>query len=357
MNDKYGSKTKKNRLNISSTKKSKERNEKETKDRVRKQFKATVKKLSTTPKSNKQLFCSPYSKSKRVSNQTCFNTDTLDKLIDGYNKKYSYDKITLKKTDSPMQRWEELQKKMQHKGTCTAEVCWIDELLLNKESKEKYKRLLFRPKQPVEWGKDPNTWLSDFDINKIMEQYEKAHPNFKFIGPSFADFDKKIYQTSCVCNNLCNFSIEEQIKNGKSKIGVIFNLDTYGNGGTHWVAFFLDLDEHTLIYFDSNGVRPKPSLVRFKKKVVQQANDYMSPHKIRYYQNKLSHQRTNTECGMYCLYFIIAMLSRKIDILDETSKETIPFDDLIVFFTKQRIPDSFVEQYREKLFKPLNKSK
>ena len=81
-----------------------------------------------------------------------------------------------------------------------------------------------------------------------MEQYMLKYPNFIFYGPvplDFADF----------YTELSNINLKTLSKN-KKKIGIIFNLDYSYQSGSHWVSFFLDLENKTLCFFDSTGDKP-----------------------------------------------------------------------------------------------------
>ena len=43
-----------------------------------------------------------------------------------------------------------------------------------------------------------------------------------------------------------------------------------------------------------------------------QGENLEKPISFEIIKNKISHQTTNTECGMYCLFFIITMLTEKL---------------------------------------------
>jgi hypothetical protein len=103
--------------------------------------------------------------------------------------------------------------------------------------KTKWREQLFVPKKPSDWNKDPNAWLSNFDISKVLNQYEKAFPYFHSIGPSSVDYDAKRNADNCVCNSLCNLSIEHEWNRGIRKLGIVFNESEHDKDGTHWVAF------------------------------------------------------------------------------------------------------------------------
>jgi hypothetical protein len=85
---------------------------------------------------------------------------------------------------------------------------------------------------------------------------------------------------------------------------------------------------------------------------------------FRYVENfPKMHQRSNTECGMYSLFFIITMLTggenRDVSITAGVNKlpkqlvelhggirHGMSMEERIHLFTKERIPDNFVENFR-----------
>ena len=340
------------------------------KSKSNQKFSKTIKTPKSISTANK--YCSPYGNLNRVKKGSCFSPDAVLKVVEGYNSKYPQDRIPIEMDSSTVlskmksrEMMNMLKEKMRNKATCEDDVCWIDSLMLNPSDKSKYKKLLHRPKRPAEWDRNPNTWLSSLDIQNVLNQYEKTHPEFRFIGPSPMDFDTRYDDKSCVCNNLCNLSLQDEYKKGIRKIGVVFNEDKSGENGSHWVAFFIDLDDRFLFYYDSVGNEMLSGMKRFKKKMLKQGNELFSPNKMKFHQNNFSHQKRNTECGMYCIYFTISMLLRRVDILadpdsnqkggNEEVKEsdlsrTMSTKELLHYFTKQRIPDSFVFQYRQHLF-------
>jgi Ulp1 family protease len=130
----------------------------------------------------------------------------------------------------------------------------------------------------------------------------------------------------------------------------VFKLDTHNKGGSHWVALFIDLEDNFLFYFNSTGEDMQPQLVKFKDMVLSQAKSFFRKE-MDFYMNKVEHQRSNTECGMYCLYFIITCLLREPDIFKE-QKTGLTKKQLVSYFSgNKRIPDSLVEDYRKELFR------
>ena len=73
-------------------------------------------------------------------------------------------------------------------------------------------------------------------------------------------------------------------------------------------------------------------------------------------QNEISHQSTNTECGMYCLFFIITLLTQKLDrkikseLYGGKKNQKKKFFDLLSIFTKPGLNDDMMIRFREKYF-------
>ena len=275
------------------------------------------------------LKCAPLQKRKvdeKLKEKSCYSNKLLFTIRDKFNDESFDHKIT---SNNPKIIWKQLKK---YNKECNNELCWMK--YLNNIDKDK----IFRPLSPIEWKKKPYMWLSSKDIIKVMDQYESKYPNFKFIGPSPIDFnDKKLYGT-CVWEELCKFSLEKYIKNGKTKIGIILNLDPHYKSGSHWVAIFIDINKRYFFYFDSNGVAPNKRIKEFKNKVLEESNRLNI--NFDYYDNRNKiHQKKDGQCGMYCLYIIIKLLRE--------DKEPL-------YFKKYRITDEEMRDYREIYFNTIN---
>jgi len=227
---------------------------------------------------------------------------------------------------------------------CQKEDCWLNEIK-DAELKKRIDRYIFAPDKPYEWKRNPNEWLSNFDILNVLEQYEQTYPSFEFIGPTPIDFDA-VVSGRCIESNLCKFQLSEQIKKGKKHIGIIFNLSPHTSSGSHWVSLFIDVKERTIFYFDSAG----DSIPKEIKKLVD--NIQLQVHEINggkyaFHQNNPKiHQRGNTECGVYSLFFIITMLTGKSHLM----KGKMTMQQKIRLFKKRTIPDKYIEKYRNVYF-------
>lgn len=290
-----------------------------------------VKKRRTMKKMN----CSPVVGEITVKN-SCYTPAILEQIRIAYNKGTPNDPITV--TD-PTEVWKELHARLTH---CSSEDCWLNQLK-DEKMRKRIDRYIFAPDKPYEWNKNPNEWLSNYDILNVLEQYEERYKTFEFMGPTPIDFDTRLSSSKCVWNELCTFSIQQQMKKGKKYIGIIFNTDTHDKSGAHWISMFIDIPNRLIYFFDSAGNPAPPEVDTLAQKIVEQGKH--SHIHFDYKQNAPNiHQHGNTECGMYSLFFIITMLTGR------KQGKLINLKSRLRLFSHGKIPDKFVEQYRSVYF-------
>jgi len=189
------------------------------------------------------------------------------------------------------------------------EETFLNALPLEDSEKQSLKTKYLRPSIPKKWLSKPDTWLDSLNIAAVMKQYKESNPEFEFMGPFPIDFgapnpykNTATNTDTCLMNEMCTLSVTDALKNGKKYIGIIYNLDPHYKGGSHWVANFIDLNKKICIYFDSYGMEPPEQVEKFMK--------WLTTHDSAYklYTSSRRLQYKNTECGMYCLYFITHML-------------------------------------------------
>lgn len=291
---------------------------------------------------NPQIYkmnCNPNVSGKTVNGDTCYTKDVLLKIRDEYNKKHTgSNKI---KTNEPNKIWYELKEKLVF---CDKEDCWLKEL--NDDIlKGNITEYIFAPYSPPEWEDNPNEWLSNIDILNVLQQYEKKYKNFKFLGPSPINFDEKQNSKNyCIEEYVCRLSLREQINNGINKIAIVFNLDRHDQPGSHWVSLFIDLECKYIFYFDSAGNKIPREIEILKDRLIKEVLNTNT--KLHYYDNEnIDHQKGGSECGMYSLFFIITMLTGETK-FDKNMNTNMKIN----LFQKKRIPDKYVEQYRNIYF-------
>jgi hypothetical protein len=289
----------------------------------------------------KPMNCNPITKGKTSVGISCLTDDVLYELKDSFNK--SHRKKTIK-SKKPKQIWKDLKNKLK---TCDKEDCWLDSIT-DTQVRNKLDKNSFAPDRPTAWAKNPDKWLSNFDIAAVLKQYEKSHKNFRVIGPTPIDFDTRPVEQdgTCVWEELCTFNLKSFLDKGKTKIGIVFNLDNHKQNGSHWVSLFLDLEDQFIFYMDSNGESIPDEIKVLVTRITEQGLKLATPMHIHFYENcPMEHQYENNECGMYSLYFIITMLTNK-------TEKTIfkNYTEKIDFFKNKRIPDKYMHRYRKKYF-------
>ena len=271
-----------------------------------------------------------------LSEFTCYKSNEILKMKENWNNRHPDVKIV---SQEIKEIWEELKNNMEE--TCNNEACWLRQKFMENENNNELLQYTFAPKAPKSWLKNPTEWLSSLDINKIMKQYEHDFPNFDFIGPSPIDFDTFLStENKCVWEELCHFSLKKHLSKGKQKIGIIFNTDKHNEGGSHWISLFINIEKgkNYIFFFDSNGVTAPPEIKVLRDRILNEAKNDLGITDLTYYENKKSHQKGNTECGMYSLYLIIELL---------TEAELDDGVHTIDYFMNDWIPDKTVQRLRE----------
>lgn len=227
---------------------------------------------------------------------TCLDHNSLMKIVNGLG-------IKIPKNASDFQIWRLIQKRMAK--TCNNEMCWIEKSNLDHYEKNKIIEH-YKPKKPDVWNSRPTEWLDTNNIENVLNQYQRKHKNFYFVGAVPIDFDHRYSPTNCVVNELCNISVRNLLKKGKSNLGVVFNLDKHDEPGSHWVGTFARLNRGEVGYFDSYGYAAPREVVALMEKIKQQCSELKQRVTLKF--NKIRHQRKNSECGVYSINFIIKML-------------------------------------------------
>lgn len=278
-----------------------------TKNNKKKSNKIKNNKLNTLSKhTSVSLRCSPKEKNK-MNNFSCYTDESLYKLRNLWNTRHTDELIT---TNEPKEIWNKLNEHMKH--ICNKESCWLKQKFTSGKVDNDLKES-FAPESPEEWKKNPNEWLSSMDIIKVMKQYEKAYKCFEFIGPSPIDYDTKKLYGECVWDELCHFNLSDQIKKGKTKIGIIYNLDPHYKGGSHWVSLFINIKKKQILFFDSSGDAIPDQIMKFVNNIIEQGHSLNPKINFIFDQNHpVEHQYGDTECGIYSIFFIVHMLEDKI---------------------------------------------
>ena len=283
-------------------------------------------------KTDPETKCAP---SKKYVDGSCFTIESLKKIAENYNKKNRDNKIDINLDKAGIVK--QLETKLADK--CSEQTCWLRLDVVKELENEDIDSNTFRPKGPSK----KYDWLSTTNINDIIEQYQEMHDDFVFLGAVPVDFEE------LPVLGISNINLNEFKTDGKTKIGMVINLDEHYKDGSHWVAFYTDLVKNQVYFFDSVGKPPVKRIRKFINRITKHlymqkynknlpVNDIIKKLKfitkdsdkstkstkklhvsdeyiknllggsfdIRY--NNIQHQFNNSECGVYSVNFIIRLL-------------------------------------------------
>ena len=283
--------------------------------------------------------CAP---NKDFSDGSCFTIDSLKLIAEEYNKINTRNliKISDNKKDMVDQLTNAFSK------SCSNQTCWLRTDVVKKLKNEEIHDNTFRPSGPST-GEE---WLSTTNINKVVNQYEDKYKDFVFLGALPNDFEE------LPILGLSKIDFDDFVSEGKTKIGMVINLDTHKESGSHWVALYTDLAKNQLYYFDSLGKKPGPRIKKFNNKILNymykkkynknidigkiingiknkkiNSSKYVSilKNKLSHFDirhNNVVHQKENSECGVYSINFILR--SAKGESFDSITKNVTTDDEM-----------------------------
>ena len=287
-----------------------------------------------------------FRKKRKFGDTTCFEEEHLHTLAKAWNKKHPNDHI---KAQDPKGIHKELAMRM--RNVCRNEKCWTEQefakdLFLNNLT-------IFAPVMPDKWLKNMTTWLDSNNIRQVMKPYEKVYKDFIFLGPAPIDFAEKDESGSCVVSqHLCDLNLRKMHKAGKKRIGIIFNTDPSHKGGRHWFAMFItivDINKRIEVeYYDSTNASIQREILEFVDTLRDQ---FTNRNVVIFTKNDKSEQRGTSECGMFCILFILDKLElgvRQERNDDDAYNARVEFFDASPTLAKQTIPSPRNERRRKR---------
>jgi Ulp1 protease family, C-terminal catalytic domain len=224
---------------------------------------------------------------------------------------------------------------LKEKYNCRSEVCVLNQSeiqnIIQPAEIEENIQQNFKPEGP----KLTKTWLSNENIDKVLDQIQKKYIDKHFLHIPFQMIDFQEQQ-----KELAQMDWQKEYQNGYRTFGTVINTDKYSGRGKHWFAIFGDfLDSSsifTIEYFNSSGELPKDEIIVWMTKI---KNILQFPKEVRdVVVTRIQNQYSDTECGPYSLYYIISRL------------DGVPME----WFKHNRIKDSTMYMFREYLFREKN---
>jgi hypothetical protein len=197
--------------------------------------------------------------------------------------------------------------------------------------------------------RDSLALLSNFNIDETLQRWARA---FSFFFPcpfAMMDFDRNgdlfgaIDLVDVLEGRIPVNLGTARVMRKSTCFGCVLNTDSSSGPGKHWVAVFVDCREPadgkawTVEYFNSAG-RPPPKVVvgwmaRTRAALAEHRNGSSGVECVPV--TDVGHQESQTECGLYAMYYIRCRL------------EGIPTD----FFFRHLIPDAAMTAFRKHVFR------
>jgi hypothetical protein len=157
--------------------------------------------------------------------------------------------------------------------------------------------------------------LNNTNIDNVLKKLTKRHDGFYHMDFQMIDFageknssgewivnkNQKITPTA-----LGIIDMTKDVLNKKFKtFGVVMNTDYRTGGGIHWFSLFCDFRSNpiTIEYFNSSGNRPPRQIQDWLIKTENNLNSAGNKAKV-VILSGFVHQQSETECGLYSLYYI-----------------------------------------------------
>jgi hypothetical protein len=225
---------------------------------------------------------------------TCYDLEFLKKMRRKISSKLG---IEIPDSDDLQELYSNIQKAVANKVKCKNEAC-----LLEVSGYQDYYSKFFAPIAPQEWAKKKITYLNTLHIEEVCKKIPNLYPLFAYLGTSPIDFDTQLGGGSFVHDVISKTDIKKLEKMNKTCFGAVFNTDPHYREGEHWVSLFVSIKDKKICYYDSYGFQPGAEIKAYMNRLHKQ---FGNGAKIFY--NNIPQQKKGTECGMYCIMFLLNM--------------------------------------------------
>lgn len=197
----------------------------------------------------------------------------------------------------------------------------------------------FKPEGP----RESLALLSNYDIDATLRRWRREFPAFHACPFAMMDFatNGDAFGAADLGALLAGPAPREAGRRRAETFGCVVNTDRSSGPGKHWVAVFVDARPGpeapwTVEYFNSAGNPPPPPMAAWMEERRASLAAARGPGGAEAVAvTDLAHQKSQTECGLYALYYIRRRL------------EGAPFDS----FFRRRVPDAAMTAFRRHLFR------
>jgi hypothetical protein len=194
--------------------------------------------------------------------------------------------------------------------------------------------------------RDSLALLSNFNIDETLQRWARIYPRFFPCPFAMIDFDRNgdLFGTVDLPAVLAGRVAADlgpahgKVRRPCDTFGCVVNTDPSHLGGHHWFAMFVDCraEPWTVEYFNSVGSPPPKPIVGWQERT-RAALAALGKQVRAVIATDLDHQDSQTECGLYSLYYIRRRL------------EGVPH----TFFATERIPDAAMTEFRKHIFRQV----
>ncbi len=206
---------------------------------------------------------------------------------------------------------------------CTNDGCVLEKV--DNPQADEIKKVALKAEGPA----NSKELISNFNIADIFKQLEAKFPDFQGYPFQYHDF----------INHAESEPMKDPPSPDKSKktYGIVVNTDVTGGPGIHWFALFVDMRKApwTIEYFNSSGNKPQAPINQWMQKLKDQICS-AGQCEIILSNDRFQHQKGDTECGLYSMYYIWSRLNG------------VSYTD---FGNGERIPDAKMTEFRKQLFR------
>jgi hypothetical protein len=313
---------------------------------------------------NKEII--KYNSPKNAKNPYIFSKESLIHLIDAWNKYKPY-KIIYKKTDAIAKLSLMLNEKI--KPVCDDKQywCWPGTIskIASSANDTKTKEIIkmieteeLRPEMPIEWYANSREWLSNYDIEDVMKQYDKDRTyKYAFLGVYPIDFSEEDKFGRCLYSKICSLDVKKYINKKIKYLGLITNLDKHNQSGSHWTSTFIIIDPRNKCYgahyYDSNAIAIPAYIKKFINNIKERLLVIYPNNKFKITYNTIRHQKKNTECGMFSMTHQIRWMNSLLKYKELKLPDPYKDENFLKCITNnQNITDDIMNENRKYLYRP-----
>lgn len=270
-----------------------------------------------------------------VSGSVCSTKNTLKAM-----KNHLHDK-NIKSMDTDKDIVDSIKKDLK----CDTEECvlknphFVKDYMKN-DIKESLGRI--KPDGPS----DSTNLLNNINIDEVLKRLTLKHKDLYHMDFQMIDFAGEKDSSGWIIKNgqkitptelgKIDMATDVTAKNYKT-FCVVMNTDVRTGGGIHWFSLFCDFRTNpiTIEYFNSSGNKPVKQIQDWLIKTEENLRASGHNAKVVILSGLIHQQDSETECGLYSLYYIWNRLNG------------IPPQN----FQNKRIPDSMMYKFRKHCFK------